>query len=69
MVDPDIITGYNTVNFDVPYLINRAQKLQVNNFGHLGRVRGVVSKVSKSTFSSKALGTRESKETNIDGRI
>lgn len=23
-VDPDIITGYNIVNFDLPYIINRA---------------------------------------------
>ena len=29
-VDPDIITGYNIVNFDLPYLLNRAKKLKVN---------------------------------------
>jgi DNA polymerase delta subunit 1 len=28
-VDPDIITGYNLVNFDVPYLLNRAKQLKV----------------------------------------
>ena len=26
-VDPDIITGYNIANFDIPYLINRAKVL------------------------------------------
>jgi DNA polymerase delta subunit 1 len=26
-VDPDIITGYNTQNFDIPYLIDRANIL------------------------------------------
>ncbi len=30
-VDPDIITGYNIVNFDLPYLLNRAKKLKVHN--------------------------------------
>lgn len=28
-VDPDVITGYNIQNFDLPYLISRAQHLKV----------------------------------------
>ena len=28
-VDPDIITGYNIINFDIPYLLNRAKALKV----------------------------------------
>ena len=28
-VDPDIITGYNIVNFDIPYLIERAEALRI----------------------------------------
>lgn len=28
-VDPDIITGYNIQNFDLPYLLNRAATLKV----------------------------------------
>ena len=24
-VDPDVITGYNIGNFDIPYLLNRAK--------------------------------------------
>ena len=27
-VDPDIITGYNIVNFDLPYIIERAEHLK-----------------------------------------
>ena len=38
--DPDIITGYNINNFDLPYLINRAKHLKVKNFEMLGRIRG-----------------------------
>ena len=31
-VDPDIITGFNIVNFDFPYIIERAEFLKVSNF-------------------------------------
>ena len=30
-LDPDIITGYNIVNFDLPYLLNRAKALKVSS--------------------------------------
>lgn len=26
-LDPDILTGWNVVNFDIPYLFNRAEAL------------------------------------------
>lgn len=29
VMDPDVITGYNIQNFDLPYLISRAQTLKV----------------------------------------
>lgn len=29
IIDPDVITGYNIQNFDLPYLISRAQILKV----------------------------------------
>lgn len=28
--DPDVITGYNILNFDVPYLLDRAQALRID---------------------------------------
>mgnify|MGYP005872847369 CR=1 FL=1 len=28
-VDPDILTGYNIVNFDIPYIFDRAKALKV----------------------------------------
>lgn len=68
-VDPDIIIGYNTSNFDFPYLINRAKALKIPEFLELGRSKGVSSRLKDSTFSSKAYGKRESKETSIDGRV
>lgn len=32
-MDPDVITGYNIQNFDLPYLISRAQTLKVRQVG------------------------------------
>eukprot|EP01050_Picozoa_sp_SAG11_P027941 SAG11_NODE_7278_length_1167_cov_0.997191_2_plen_61_part_00 len=43
--DPDIITGYNINNFDLPYLIERAQALRMEDFPYLGRVRATRAKV------------------------
>ena len=37
--DPDIITGYNICNFDLPYLIKRAETLRVADFPFWGRIR------------------------------
>jgi len=39
-VDPDLIIGYNIVNFDLPYLIDRAKALKLPNFAYLGRILG-----------------------------
>ena len=35
--DPDVITGYNIINFDLPYIIKRAEVLGMRSFGRLGR--------------------------------
>lgn len=39
-VDPDVIIGYNTSNFDIPYLMDRAKALKVQDFPLLGRMVG-----------------------------
>ena len=67
--DPDIITGYNIMNFDTPYLIDRAAKLKVNNFPFLGRICNIPSRAKDKLFQSKQVGTRESKEINMEGRV
>ena len=68
-VDPDIITGYNVVNFDLPYLLNRASTLKVFPFSLLGRIKDERSVVSSTTFQSRAYGKRENKVINISGRV
>ncbi|KAJ3413004.1 DNA-directed DNA polymerase delta [Chytridiales sp. JEL 0842] len=68
-VDPDLITGYNIVNFDLPYLLDRALVLQARNFSFLGRIKHIETKAKDSRFSSKAHGTRDTKAINMEGRL
>ncbi|GAA5869759.1 hypothetical protein JCM1840_000584 [Sporobolomyces johnsonii] len=68
-VDPDLIIGYNTSQFDIPYLMDRAKALKVQDFPYLGRLKGIKSEVKDTHFSSKAYGNRDSKETQMDGRL
>ncbi|KAK9894003.1 putative delta DNA polymerase [Cystobasidium minutum MCA 4210] len=68
-VDPDLVIGYNTANFDIPYLMDRAKKVRAFKFAFLGRLKNVKSEVKDTHFSSKAYGTRDSKETKMDGRL
>ncbi|XP_004365086.2 DNA polymerase delta1 catalytic subunit [Capsaspora owczarzaki ATCC 30864] len=68
VVDADIVTGYNVINFDLGYLLNRAATLKVASFPFLGRIRGVKTTVRFATFSSKAYGTRENKVITMEGR-
>lgn len=68
-VDPDVIIGYNTANFDLPYLLDRAKTLKCNDFPYLGRITRSQSVAKDTSFSSKAYGTRESKVVNIEGRL
>ncbi|KAL5714576.1 DNA-directed DNA polymerase [Ranunculus cassubicifolius] len=68
-IDPDIIIGYNICKFDLPYLIDRAHHKKVVEFPILGRIRNSISQVKKTNFSSRQLGSRESKEVAIGGRV
>ncbi|GMH37529.1 hypothetical protein BSKO_05402 [Bryopsis sp. KO-2023] len=68
--DPDVIIGYNICNFDLPYLVQRAETLRVEKrFNLWGRTRARPLKMRDSKFSSKAYGTHEYKEIEIDGRV
>ncbi|ODV77775.1 uncharacterized protein CANTADRAFT_26837 [Suhomyces tanzawaensis NRRL Y-17324] len=68
-VDPDVIIGYNTANFDIPYLIDRAKALGLRRFAYFGRLKNVKQEIKDAVFSSRAYGTRENKVVNIDGRM
>nr|BAJ78750.1 DNA polymerase delta catalytic subunit [Oyamia lugubris] len=68
-VDPDIITGYNINNFDLPYLINRAKHLKAAHFPYLGRITNIQSVIKEQVMQSKQTGRRENKLINIEGRV
>eukprot|EP00347_Sterkiella_histriomuscorum_P004321 403360889 len=68
-VDPDIITGFNIVNFDFPYIINRAIQLGMKNYPTFGKIIDSQTRIKNGTFSSKALGTRDTKEIIMEGRV
>ncbi|RKO93814.1 DNA polymerase family B-domain-containing protein [Blyttiomyces helicus] len=68
-VDPDIIIGYNINGFDFPYLLDRAEALDVVEFPHLGRLISSTTRAKDSRFSSKAHGTRDMKTINLEGRL
>jgi len=64
-VDPDVITGYNINNFDLPYLLDRAETKGISfDFCKLGRLAGDRCRKRVNNF-----GGRETIEINIDGRI
>lgn len=68
-VDPDIITGYNISNFDFPYLLDRAKHLKAKGFEHWSRIPNIKSVSKETNFSSKQMGNRDTKATNINGRL
>uniref|UniRef100_A0A8I3XDN2 DNA polymerase n=1 Tax=Callithrix jacchus TaxID=9483 RepID=A0A8I3XDN2_CALJA len=69
IMDPDVITGYNIQNFDLPFLISRAQTLKVHTFPFLGRVAGLRSNIRDSSFQSKQTGRRDTKVVSMVGRV
>ncbi|KAF1937142.1 catalytic subunit DNA polymeras-like protein delta [Clathrospora elynae] len=68
-VDPDVVIGYNTNNFDFPYLLDRAKHLNLQKFPYWTRLKTVQTKTESSHFSSKQLGNRDIKNTNTNGRL
>ncbi|KAG2748452.1 hypothetical protein P692DRAFT_201790083 [Suillus brevipes Sb2] len=68
-VDPDLVIGYNISNFDFPYLMDRAKHLKANKFPYLGRMKGSKTQTKETHFSSKAYGQRDSKDTELEGRL
>ena len=44
-VDPDIITGYNIVNFDFPYIMDRSDALKIGAYSKFSKLKGHISKM------------------------
>ena len=68
--DPDMITGYNILNFDLEYLIKRAGALGIGYpFCKLGRSHKQVTFLKTKNFSSKAYGQYKLNDISMWGRI
>jgi len=59
-VDPDFIVGHNMINFDLRYLMHRADHLKLTDFSVLGRFKNKLAKVT---------GSRQHREIKFEGRI
>ena len=68
-VDPDVIIGYNIANFDFPYLLERAEFLKCTKFPFWSRLKTSKSHPTSTNFSSKQMGSRDTKTTNTNGRL
>lgn len=64
--DPDMLTGWNINDFDLPYLIDRMKLLEVSP--RLGR-DARPSYYRRNEFSSKAYGRRDRCEPVVAGRV
>ena len=51
--DPDIITGYNILGFDFPYILGWAETLEIDKYAGFSRMKYILSKVRDRTFNSK----------------
>ncbi|KAA6390874.1 MAG: putative DNA polymerase delta catalytic subunit [Streblomastix strix] len=67
--DPDIIIGYNIMNFDIPYIHKRTQTLNCLEVHEIGRIKKKAMTVKMSTFHSNQQGHRETHDISIDGRV
>ena len=68
-IDPDILTGYNIAQFDLPYLIERGETLDLYQYPYFGRMLHEKTNMRSSVTQSKAFGNRENKEFTIHGRV
>ena len=68
--DPDVIEGYNSVAFDMAFLLRRAETLGIEKyFWDLGRLRGFPCKPKSQEFGNKAKGKRKEYRAHLHGRI
>ncbi|KAK0189528.1 ribonuclease H-like domain-containing protein, partial [Armillaria mellea] len=67
-VDPEVLTGFNILNFDLWFIIERSQGLTTFNVD-LGRSEGSSTKHVNYVFHSDKYGRKEGKNVRIPGRV
>ena len=65
--DPDVLLGYNVVNFDIPYIVERCKQLGVRTFCSRFSGRQVTSRARVQ--QSNQHGARETHVIDMPGRI
>lgn len=56
-------------NFDFPFLIERAEKVGLENFAHFSRIKESLTEAKDMTLLTRVYGLRELKLININGRM
>lgn len=68
--DPDIITGYNILSFDLPYLSTRSKIFEADTaFNTLGRVAFQQMEIREVQKQSNQAGARQTNDIFIPGRV
>ena len=66
--DPDILTGYNILGFDYPYLDHRVKRW-LKQWPCMGRIAGEASYMTTKTWNSGAYGHQSINILQMEGRI
>ena len=68
--NPDIMTGYNIVGFDLEYMKDRSKKLGIlEQFSRLSRITNEMCQFKETKLASSALGENLLKYFDMSGRI
>jgi DNA polymerase delta subunit 1 len=67
-IDPDILTGYNVIGFDFPYLFDRAKYLGLSEFNLIGRLKYSKCFHKQTQKGSKQIGKRKTTDIKMYGR-
>ena len=67
-VDADIITGFNILNFDLRYIIDRSRRLKNLSLSQFSRIKQEIPTIIQSTLVS-LVGSYASKTINTEGRL
>ena len=69
-LDPDMITGFNTLGFDYQFMYDRAKELGIEEeFSMMSRIKDEVSEFKVQQLSSSALGDNTLSYLNMTGRV
>ncbi len=69
-LDPDVVTGYNILGFDINYLYDRACELGAKEtFTKIGRIKSMSCEYVEKKLSSSALGDNILKYIDMPGRV